>query len=132
MHVTGDDTALLNHKAPKKECHERNTRISRMSIKARCLMFSVGTAAATVLIGTAPAAAAAPCDRVFTPSAFKHNCMHTPSGFPGAGALEDLPQRSPEIGETPRAQSPRGPTTSANSITGSAARQAEGGKGSHK
>jgi hypothetical protein len=106
-----------------------------MSIKALYLKFAIGTVAATALLGTAPAAAAAaaPCDKFRIQNAFKHECALRLSPdlvLPGTVALRDPSQRSPKTGEVPQALSPRVPTTSADSVAGSG-RLAEA-KGSHK
>jgi hypothetical protein len=104
-----------------------------MSIKAPYLMFAIGTVAATALLGTAPAAAAAPCDKLRIQNVYKHDCALTLSrGLvpPGTVVLSEPSERSPKIGETPQALSPRVPTTSADSVARSG-RLAEA-KGSHK
>jgi len=107
-----------------------------MSIKAPYLMFAIGTVAATALLGTAPAAAAAPCDKLRIENVNKHECGLTLSRDlvpPGTIVLSEPSERSskiPKIGETPQALSPRVPTTSADSAAGSG-RLAEA-KGSHK
>ena len=104
-----------------------------MSIKALYLKFAIGTVAATALLGTAPAAAAAPCDKLRIQNTFKHECALRLSPdlvLPGTVALRDPSQRSPKTGEVPQALSPRVPTTSADSVAGSG-RLAEA-KGSHK
>src|ERR1700675_2825252 len=115
-----------------------------MSIKAPYLKFAIGTAigtvAATALLGTAPAAAAAPCDKLRIQNVNKHECALTLSRDlvpPGTIVLSEPSERSskiPKIGETPQALSPRVPTTSADTAADAAAgsgRLAEA-KGSHK
>jgi hypothetical protein len=104
-----------------------------MSIKAPYLMFAIGTVVATALLGTAPAAAAAPCDKFRIQNTFKHECALRLSPDlvpPGTVALRDPSQGSPKTGEVPQALSPRVPTSSEGSVTGSG-RHAEA-KGSHK
>jgi hypothetical protein len=104
-----------------------------MSIRAPYLMFAIGTVAATALLGTSPVAAAAPCNELRIQNAFKHECALRLSPDlvpPGTVALRDPSQRSPKTGEVPQALSPRVPTSSVGSVTGSS-RLAEA-KGSHK
>jgi hypothetical protein len=104
-----------------------------MSIKAPYLMFAIGTVAAVTLLGTAPAAAAAPCDKLRIQNVYKHECALALSRDldpPGAAVLSEPSERSPKIGETPQALSPHVPSTPADSVAGSG-RLAEA-KGSHK